>query len=614
MKHTNRFMIVSGILLSSFVSSCVNEMENGVETVVGEGYYISLSGSVNENGTETRAHWDIQNDQSLDFAWDASEDEMKSFVLRNGDFLSFSDGKTYSNTKITPSEIDDNTAELEITTGLSEEYVDGDVVWSVSPLNDANISDNKVTFTLPDEFVQSELNNIDHLKKYILMSGTGTVKDGIAAKIDFDVLPAIYRFKVMNNTSEELTVKDVSITGPFCNEAELSFSEGKVITDYKISDASGTSTIKVSTSEAGLTVADGQTAYLYALVFPTKTSTETDEITLSLNGQNSSGASVKYENTAACDAVYNGKDLVSNMYYDIEVPVGGTGSSVTVTDFSITDDEALQTLGYGQSYQLKYTIEPSGATPTIDWSSSDDNIVSVDDNGMLKVNTLIGGEEETVTITAKVAKSDGGYIENTVDVKVAQGRFDFSFGDGLSPWYRESSNPGESENHDGYKTTIKMKEKSSKYRADLQLIKDGKTYLDAQNYPIFAIKIALPTYNTTSGDDGTTYGNVKFEVIDANGTGGEDTQNSYEFYNSITPNDGDIAYIYYNLLGKKFGTGSKLTLSSDGPTEIKKLTFKIADFQNFVSAPSYDIYWVKTFQTEQDFKDYVAKEMENQSN
>ena len=275
MIHTNRFIAFFCVAASVFATSCVNEFEEEQAPVSGEGYYISLTGDVNKGGVESRAHWDIKDDdkQSLAFTWDQSTDEMKSFVWRSNAFVDFEGGQKYSPTTVTPTDTK-NQAQLQITTSLSQAYAQNDVIWAVSPLDESesNISaDNKVTFTLPDQFVQTELNSTEHLKQYILMSGTGAVGSDNTASISFDVLPAIYRFKVTNNDeSETLTVNEVSLTGPFCNKAELSMgSNGEVTPTYSVSN--GTYAIKVTTPDGGLTVAANTTAYLYALVFPTNT-------------------------------------------------------------------------------------------------------------------------------------------------------------------------------------------------------------------------------------------------------------------------------------------------------------------------------------------------------
>ena len=327
MTYTNRFIALSCVAASVFATSCVNEFEEGQAPVSGEGYYISLTGDVNEGGVESRAHWDINGDErkSPAFTWE-STDKMQSFVWSNNAFIDFDGSKKYSATTVTPNADTKNQAQLQITTGLSREYAQGDVIWAVSPLAESNISsDNKVTFTLPDQFVQTELNSTEHLKEHILMSGTGTVGSNNSANISFNVLPAIYRFKITNTESGDLTVNEVSISGPFCDKAELSMDNGTVTPTYSVSN--GTYAIKVTTPDEGLTVAANETAYLYALVFPTNTASIDQAIELSFKG-NYSGYTADYTKTAKCNTIYT-YNLDSNTYYDMEVPVNKTAEGDT---------------------------------------------------------------------------------------------------------------------------------------------------------------------------------------------------------------------------------------------------------------------------------------------
>lgn len=362
MTHINRFAVLSGVLLSAFATSCVNEVENELTPVAGgEGYYISLTGDINKDGIDTRAHWDINTeDQSLAFAWDNSSNEMKSFVWRSNAFVDFKEGKKYSATTVTPT---DNVAELNITDGLSQEYAQGDIIWAVSPLSDTNIgTDNKVTFTLPDGFTQDKLNSTEHLKPYILMSGKGTVDGENKANITFDVLPAIYRFKIVNNESTELIVNEVSVSGPFCDKAELSMN-GTVTALYSISNGASY-TIKVSTPTGGLKVDGNGTAYLYALVFPTETSSKNDNITLSFNGKYGD-SNVIVNKTKVCNTVYPDKDLESNTYYDMVVPVSSSdiNEDVVIEDYpkmylaDVDTDEELNSDIFGVPMVINRTAE-----------------------------------------------------------------------------------------------------------------------------------------------------------------------------------------------------------------------------------------------------------------
>lgn len=277
--------------------------------------------------------------------------------------------------------------------------------------------------------------------------------------------------------------------------------------------------------------------------------------------------------------------------------------AILLKDLTFTDDSELSALGYGQTYEIPYTTDPSDATRTlISWESSNPDIAV--DNGVIKVNTITEG---SATITARTTKEDGTELVKTVNVSVAKGRFDFSFGNGLAPWYREASNPGVSDSNDGEKTTIVMKEIAGKgYRADLQFVKDKDSYLDASKYPILAMKIKLPTYNKSGNGP---IGFITFELLQKNpdGLGGNYKGGNNNHLSLGTLVDGEIAYIYYDLTSK---FGSKWTLSTTEPTRIDRLTFKIADFKN-ITDTSYDIYWVKSFSNVNELKSYVDSESEN---
>ena len=393
MIHTNRFIAFFCVAASVLATSCVNEFEEGQAPVSGEGYYISLTGDVNEGGTESRAHWDINSDdkQSLAFTWDQSTDEMKSFVWRSNAFVGFKDNKNYSATTVTPNSTDNNQAQLQITTSLSQAYAENDVIWAVSPLAEINISDdNKVTFTLPDQFVQTALNSTEHLKQYVLMSGTGVVDGSNSANIEFKVLPAIYRFKIINTESEDLTVNEVSISGPFCNKAELSMGNDDTVTPtYSVSNS--TYAIKVATSAGGLTVAANTTAYLYALVFPTNTSSISENITLSFKGKYGE-VSADYEKTFKCNTI----NLDSNTYYDMEVPVDKKAAGENVQVTTVWDDgDSPVTLTWDVGFKLlaewfNYGVKENNViTLYFQTLGTEENYVKINDpswNSLLEIN------------------------------------------------------------------------------------------------------------------------------------------------------------------------------------------------------------------------------------
>lgn len=304
-----------------------------------EGYYISLSAEMEEN--KSRAHWDIDNSNKLTYTWNASTDEMKSFVKRGEGLISFTDGELYSPTKVTPHETEKRKTSLEITTGLSNEYQNNDIIWAVSPVSEANIktaeSSTSVEFTLPEGYVQTAISTTEHLKPYVFMTGAGTVSNN-TANLSFKVLPAVYRFKITNYDTEAFTLSEVGITGPFCDKVVVGVAETP---EYSVSSTNSNYTIKVTAkdeSEAttnGINIESGKTAYMYAMVFPTSTSTIEDNVTIFIKGAYGN-LPIDYSATLPCKQAHGTINIESNHYYDMPVSVARQNinfSGVTIAGF-----------------------------------------------------------------------------------------------------------------------------------------------------------------------------------------------------------------------------------------------------------------------------------------
>ena len=92
-----------------------------------------------------------------------------------------------------------------------------------------------------------------------------------------------------------------------------------------------------------------------------------------------------------------------------------------ITGMTFTEDKELNQLGYGQEYQIKYTLDPVDATASLlTWTSDNPDMISVDKTGKLKVHT-------TKAASAVITASYGPVVQN-VTVTVADGRFWYSLG------------------------------------------------------------------------------------------------------------------------------------------------------------------------------------------
>lgn len=336
-------MLLAGVTAMSGLSSCTtdeidrpaDETEKPADEAPQQeykGYFISLNG---EYGTEatvgTRAHWEEDGQSVPLFYWDSSDDEMKAFVFRNTATVNYVTDNTYANVKVTPKE-DRLKCSLQIADGLSEEYQDGDVIWAVSPIRDSqNIEGSTVTFALPAqyEYTDGQDTPTTHLKDYVLMSGTGTVQNG-SASINFQIHPTVFRFKITNSDTEDLTVNSISFSGPFNNQAVLSCNGGESVASSKSTDEQYS--IKVNISK-GLTISPAESKFLYAIVMPTELSNEsvTFSITSSFGDKSQ---------TLAYDDVFPGKDdtpdtgFKSNTYKTLNVTMKRTSVQLSGTSIN----------------------------------------------------------------------------------------------------------------------------------------------------------------------------------------------------------------------------------------------------------------------------------------
>lgn len=329
-------MLLAGVTAMSGLSSCAtDEMEKSSDEVPQQeekGYFIFLNGEYGAEATVgTRAHWEEDGQNVPHFYWDSSYDEMKAFVFRNTTAVNYVTDNAYANVKVTPKE-ERLKCSLQIADGLSEEYQDGDVIWAVSPIRDiASIENNSVKFTLPDfyDYTDEQESPTVHLKNYILMSGVGTVQNE-SASINFQIHPTVFRFKITNSDTENLIVNSVSFSGPFNNQAVLSYNEGESVTFSKSTDEQYS--IKVNIGE-GLTISPAESKYLYALVMPTDLTSE--EVTFSIMSNFGDKSQ-----TLAYGDVFPGKDgtadagFKSNTYKTLNVTMKRTSVQLSGTSIN----------------------------------------------------------------------------------------------------------------------------------------------------------------------------------------------------------------------------------------------------------------------------------------
>lgn len=288
---------------------------------------------------------------------------------------------------------------------------------------------------------------------------------------------------------------------------------------------------------------------------------------------------------------------------------------VEIQNFDFNEDgddiAELSALGYGQEIDMNtadvISFDPEDATPyLLKWSSSNSNVVSITEDGKLKVNTNTGG-------TAELTATYNG-ISKTKIVTVAEGRLWYSFGNGITPWSLESNDKSSVFESNNGKTTIKMGvTDKGKYRGDLVFVRNGvsKTQITPSKYRYLAVKIDINA-NLTAGSNAN--GCIKLELWNNSepriigdqylGTGEKlDANNAFKVLNESGTFQVGTNVIYYDLqanYNKTTPTDWNQTFTLD------QLKFVIADYQE--SANQYDIYWVRSFKTFEELEAYVASE------
>ena len=272
------------------------------------------------------------------------------------------------------------------------------------------------------------------------------------------------------------------------------------------------------------------------------------------------------------------------------------------SDSESNDVKELSALGYGQEIDMN----TADVIYLLKWSSSNSNVVSITEDGKLKVNTTTGG-------TAELTATYHG-ISKTKIVTVAEGRLWYSFGNGITPWSLESNHKSSVFESKNGKTTIKMgTQTDGTNRGDIDFVRSkvSETRLTPKQYPILAMKIKVAS-NLVQGIK--TNGCIKLEILnDADnkiwgvykGIGDVNTDlNSFSMIDGESWSSTEPNVIYFNLPEAKYTRGV--------PTDwnqtfiINQLKFVIADYPSTVN--QYDIYWVRSFKTIEELEAYVASE------
>lgn len=236
-------------------------------------------------------------------------------------------------------------------------------------------------------------------------------------------------------------------------------------------------------------------------------------------------------------------------------------------------NEGQSDLAMYETGKFKFTTVPADATTsTVRWYSDATNVVSINEETGLYYVKSYG----TATITVK-----SGDVVQTLAVTVQPGKINDDFSYGATNWRGFSSDYSTAVIKDG-KFVVTPGTNS---KASIERIYD--TDFHAGNYPILAIKRTEPatTYSMvldmwTNKDYGAYKGEMK----------------------KIENPDGDGANVYYADLTSQFGS---MYLSKTSTTTLDVFVYRMNNL-GFTENISYEVYWVKTFKSEDELKTYLG--------
>lgn len=150
----------------------------------------------------------------------------------------------------------------------------------------------------------------------------------------------------------------------------------------------------------------------------------TDPYGISWESSNNDVATVK---SGIVTGVSEGSAVIKarvNIYANSKTTTGELFCNVTVTGTpnleSITFSEPTKTVAPGSTVLLVPDLNPNGSTARLLWTSSDETIATVDENGLVTavkegtVTIVVSAEETSIVATCTITVSDAAPVENDV--------------------------------------------------------------------------------------------------------------------------------------------------------------------------------------------------------
>lgn len=253
------------------------------------------------------------------------------------------------------------------------------------------------------------------------------------------------------------------------------------------------------------------------------------------------------------------------------------------------------------SLRIGYTTTPAESTTSLlQWTSSDESVATVADG----VVTFRGCGTATITATCPTT---GKQSQMTLNIPAGLVRETYHNPDFYSFYNAEQSGNGTASSHkwhDGHITVTTYKQNATAERGDLKWWRTPIT-LNAGNYPILAVK--MDDVRDTYKADGVTARNINVDCVGKSDSGKDYKAlggGNNKYTGDIKCSDGSHVFIY-DLSKLAFGTGGLAPANESINFSIFQI--KYADIKTIDHQIDYNVYWLQTFTSIAELKDYLTQ-------
>lgn len=366
----------TAIATSCTIKESINEPVNEPELPSGEYVRLSLSGG---DGTkampDTRATWEDPNGKgSLSFKWetvDISSEETKklALIVSNGTEAITSheneDGTGNTELKhtglaVTPSESDAHYADFETVRYYSTDDLNNAkhffaVAGAAEVTADTQGGRHICSLDMPASFTQVQDQDPSFLRNHMHMYATAAYS-GHNTRLNFNHIPATFRFIINNGSDAAVSVESVSVTT--LDGSAVASKATNVIFGWSAADVSmtydneGHSAVTTNLSESTIEAGNKYTAYSIALPLASSEAFKGKALNFSVNCSNGETLSSILDGETLAKA--NGGDIynwVGGKSYSIKINIGSDGK---VTGAVLTNKDITVASNIAGSYTLKY--------------------------------------------------------------------------------------------------------------------------------------------------------------------------------------------------------------------------------------------------------------------